>query len=177
MDTKNNMVRMTFLCNQNWEEMDVSVNGRFCSICNQEVIDFAKITNGQLNRIKEKDNVLCGRFSIEQVDNDVIAPIEIPKKVKTLGLFASLFFAIIAKNSFGQNVVQLNNTEIIKLSDTLTVRESKIYKDSISKSQENIKKLNKRKTFTILRRKYYFTKRFPFIKKAIPRVMGRFRMD
>jgi hypothetical protein len=55
-------------CNENWENMSLDSNGRFCNSCEQIVVDFTTMTDQEiLNFLSKSQQKVCGRFKTEQV--------------------------------------------------------------------------------------------------------------
>ncbi|MEO6454486.1 MAG: T9SS type A sorting domain-containing protein [Ginsengibacter sp.] len=69
-------------CEESWDVMQQKQHGKFCNSCQKTVIDFSKMSDEQLIRFfkKEKENV-CGRFTTNQLDTDILIP---PKKIHWL---------------------------------------------------------------------------------------------
>lgn len=157
--------RMIFICDQNWDEMVITTNGRFCNLCKKEVIDFTseKINVIQGNK-KETDGSLCGRFRIEQIDTTLIKPIEVPRKIKYFAFISSLLLTISAKTSFGQTKDSLKTEQLESKSDKLSRTP---YYVSTSKDEELAKEFaNKTPFLANERKRYYWTRNFPFVKSV-----------
>jgi len=57
-------------CSANWVNMNPSFNGRFCTNCQKEVIDFTKFSNAELYQYFEQSgDKVCGKFHQTQLDN------------------------------------------------------------------------------------------------------------
>ena len=100
-------------CHENWDEMTPNEQGRFCSHCTKNVIDFSKKSNEEvlsffLNR--QKSEHLCIRINQEQEEGIVInrSRIHFPNFVRQFAVATLIGFSIagtpIAVN--GQNVVK-----------------------------------------------------------------------
>lgn len=59
-------------CSENWDLMSPQEKGRFCSICNQCVIDFTQKNNVEIKQImaEKKDMSVCGRFYDHQLNSE-----------------------------------------------------------------------------------------------------------
>ena len=57
-------------CEQNWNEMTPVANGRFCSNCSKEVIDFSTSSDNEIIAYigNNKGKLLCGNFEPEQLN-------------------------------------------------------------------------------------------------------------
>lgn len=65
-------------CSANWVNMNPSLNGRFCTNCQKEVIDFTKFSNAELYQYFEQSgDKVCGKFHPQQLDDFASA---IPQK-------------------------------------------------------------------------------------------------
>lgn len=55
-------------CAQSWEQMDQTANGKFCSHCSTEVIDFTQMSTAQLQLyFKNTTQPICGRIDTFQL--------------------------------------------------------------------------------------------------------------
>lgn len=83
-------------CSENWNNMDAAQNGKFCQSCAKNVVDFTRLSDGELKSILLKDNdKICGRFLPEQlgrfIGNDGKQSSYIRSKVFLASLFTFLF--------------------------------------------------------------------------------------
>lgn len=64
-------------CHENWNTMQPNAQGRHCLSCQKTVVDFTAMTGAELINFfsKKRDNV-CGRFTTEQLDRDILIPIK-----------------------------------------------------------------------------------------------------
>lgn len=65
-------------CHEDWQKMTPLEKGRFCSACQKQVHDFTKSSDSQILAAFDKNENLCGRFLISQLNR----PIEKPKNKK-----------------------------------------------------------------------------------------------
>jgi len=54
-------------CTQNWADMRVVEQGRFCQSCQKTVVDFTKLTNDQILLVLSSSGNACGRLSDAQL--------------------------------------------------------------------------------------------------------------
>lgn len=60
-------------CNQQWEDMTPQTKGRFCHQCTKTIIDFSQKTDREIAlELKVSDGQICGRFSNDQLNRDII---------------------------------------------------------------------------------------------------------
>ena len=61
-------------CAENWSEMNPTEKGRFCAVCQKEVIDFSKFTDEELKNFLGKSQVsTCGSFRPDQLERTLVA--------------------------------------------------------------------------------------------------------
>ena len=61
-------IKMSFVCPQNWDNMTICGNGRFCSVCEKTVYDFTDKSQVEFDAIVQKnDGQICGRFTKKQL--------------------------------------------------------------------------------------------------------------
>lgn len=173
-------IRMTFICDQNWDKMTPTANGRFCTVCNHEVYDFTEKSINEINRIRSQHR--CGRFNIPP-DPTIIAPVCAPKQLRIFAIFSSILLSLSFKSLNAQppNKHQTEQTDRknneLSSTDTIYVNCDSTYINETDSLSHN----DKPKPFlTTKRKEYYWTKKFPFITKnyrpiRIPTVgMGRY---
>lgn len=168
---------MDFVCNQDWDAMEPTTKGRFCSICKKEVIDYTSVDIKQLIIPEQTGkNELCGRFRIEQVDPTIIRAIETPKQFRIIAFFSTFFLSVSAKSL----VAQTRDTVSTEQLDVMTNPKSELSDKECDPAKANVPPLNnfKRKKPFIRteKRSYFWTKKFPFI-KVVKRhmLMGLYR--
>jgi len=68
MEDKITNASLSFTCNQNWENMQPTAEGRFCDSCQKKVYDLTdQKTAYFLQIMEENNNSICGRFSANQL--------------------------------------------------------------------------------------------------------------
>lgn len=72
-------------CHENWLEMIPTEKGKFCSNCQRNVIDFTKASDKEILLAYNKNENLCGRFRISQLERKMISP----KEKKSLWIIAT----------------------------------------------------------------------------------------
>ena len=104
-------------CHQNWNEMTPTQQGRFCSSCAKEVVDFSTMTDTQvLNYFASINNEkVCGRAYPDQLNRPVTLPISPKKKLFWYWNYITMFFLFFCKtnNVKAQGGIKVN-TEITK---------------------------------------------------------------
>jgi hypothetical protein len=109
---KHIQLSITDPCHENWDSMNKAEQGRFCTSCQKQVVDFTSMSDSQLAAFFKKpiqslskDGSVCGRFFQDQLDRNV----EIPRKripwVKYFFQFALPAFLMSAKAAAQGNVI------------------------------------------------------------------------
>ena len=159
---------MTFVCNQNWDNMVSTTNGRHCGLCKKEVIDFTTKTKQEIDAVKLLQNQnLCGRFLLE-ADPDLIAPISAPGQLKFLAYISSLLLAFYTKPGFSQTA-EKPQPELVE--NTGNINNSIIIKKDIEKENGNSSEgtIDPGSLPATTKKKFYWTKKFPFIRRTYSR--------
>src|SRR5258705_2294045 len=62
-------------CSEHWEQMEERERGRFCQSCKNIIIDFSQLPNKELYEFfQQNKNIICGRFSSNQLNIDLTPP-------------------------------------------------------------------------------------------------------
>ena len=158
---------MKVVCNQDWDAMALTINGRYCDVCRKEVIDFTRKSIDSINKIEGE---LCGRFLPEQVEEGLI-PIEFPFFSKIKYHLATLA-TVIGLDAYAGSPYKYKpeiKTEIAPV-DSLKKPEECVVMDidSIPETTTEVRDrpfYRKYKSFmSIGDRKFYMTKQFPFLR-------------
>lgn len=164
-------IKMSFQCDQDWNSMSVGISGRYCVMCKKNVHDFTNYSYKQIQKLKESDSDLCGRFAAHQIDPTLI-PIDelVPKKKIAFASFV-LFFGVGANQIQGQELEKPK----VELTDSSKSCHSKS-DEEIEEDREHEKFLEKRKKRRVVvqegwgflskgRSTYYLHWKYPFIVK------------
>jgi hypothetical protein len=160
-------IEMTFTCNQDWNAMKLSAQGRHCEICNKAVFDFSNKSIDQISQVKGE---LCGMFRVEQIEPD-LRPIELPFSLRTTLITMGAVLGLELSQAHGQESGQrpkIENVTKDSINAVTTALDAKPEDKAVQPQDCG-------NTKPRIRKKYYFTKRFPFIAKRRTRIVGRFR--
>ena len=73
MKKTNYSIQIDNPCAENWNTMTKTDKGKFCTMCEKNVIDFSKLTDNEILKIIESNNKnLCGRFMKTQLNRVLI---------------------------------------------------------------------------------------------------------
>ena len=81
-------------CHEDWSQMTLSEQGRFCSSCEKEVIDFTELSRKQIIAKVQRGEKICGRYRKDQLATAYFIPQEKPA-FKHLGI-AAAFTSLLA---------------------------------------------------------------------------------
>lgn len=137
--------------------------GRFCEVCRKKVHDFTHYSNLELDNFLQNNSKVCGRFRVEQVDRDLIAPIQFPYKLKILTWAAGLLFSLESYDSLAQQQdsvkTELNSAK--QNSDTYNLPTAQTNNAALPEV-ENSKPKKRHKARR--RKRIYLSRRFPFFR-------------
>lgn len=89
-------------CDQKWEDMTPQAKGRFCGQCTKTIVDFSQKTDREIAaEFKASEGQLCGRFSNDQLNRDIILATALKNNSqwKATGLMLSAMLTMSAYNS------------------------------------------------------------------------------
>jgi hypothetical protein len=112
-------------CNESWDKMTPQEKGRFCSNCEQTVIDFSYQPDRMIAKtLKEGNGQICGRFRTDQLQRDLV--------------LEPAFYQNTRWKAFGLMLSGLLATETLKGQDIVTPSFStEISTSSISNKKNN----------------------------------------
>ena len=109
-------------CHENWHEMSPTEKGKFCSSCQKNVVDFTKSSDREIILAYNKEDKLCGRFRISQLDREMI----IPKEKKSIWILAAAsliaFLGLGNQTAKAQGKIKIEQTDKKQLSDSVSVK-------------------------------------------------------
>ncbi len=59
---------LSFICSENWDNMQPCGENKFCSQCQKEIVDFTNKTSQEINSILQEKTVSCGKFHHSQLN-------------------------------------------------------------------------------------------------------------
>lgn len=156
-----NRIKMTYSCDQSWDDMTPTDRGKFCLQCQEEVIDYSSLSKKEFKKLARPNEGLCGRFRLDQVEPDIIAEIKAPSFVKRIALASSI---TLAGTGFSQH------SEPIQTEQHDTSLDPEVAENTAEEEEERpwyIKKNGEyKKPFISTRRNaFYFVRKFPYIKR------------
>ena len=55
-------------CNENWDKMTPSNNGKYCDVCKLNVVDFTSMNDDEIQNYLVNKSYVCGRFDCSQIN-------------------------------------------------------------------------------------------------------------
>ncbi len=106
MKKTNYSIQIDNPCEENWNTMTKTDKGKFCAMCEKNVIDFSKLTDNEILKIIESNTNgnknLCGRFTKTQL-NRVLIDTNPQTNPKLYQLLAGLLLFSTATNANAEN--------------------------------------------------------------------------
>lgn len=179
-------IQLKFNCQEDLEAMSCTDQGKFCTACQKEVIDFTQKSYLEIQRIREDQPEMCGIFLTEQLDPS-LHPIQLPK-VRSWAFLSSIlvslnFGSISAQTQLDSNSEQIslreNSFEPVdeELPNSASTQASLPKNIDLVASTEMDREDRKRKRrYKKYQRKklrtWYWSWRFPFVRKKPIRSYG-----
>jgi hypothetical protein len=79
-------------CHEGWQNMTPVEKGRFCASCQKTVLDFTYLSDNEIIKLVSKNDNLCGRISISQLNRNLI---QTKRKSSYFGYFATSVLAFL----------------------------------------------------------------------------------
>jgi hypothetical protein len=78
-------------CGESWAAMEKADNGRYCTHCAKNVIDFTNMSDSAIVQLiaQSKGNI-CGRLNVSQLNRTITKPPEVNKPTRFYRIMASL---------------------------------------------------------------------------------------
>ena len=101
-------------CHKDWNKMSPTQQGKFCSSCSKQVVDFSLMSDNQiLNFLSNQSGKLCGRFDAEQLRRPLIET-KI-KKRKSCWMALTMPLLVLFKRTEAQQNVKLTGDTIYSM--------------------------------------------------------------
>lgn len=174
-------IRLSFQCDQNWDEMSPTAKGRFCQNCSREVIDFTSKSRSEIrNHIRNSEGRVCGQVLPSHVDPNIIAELRMPSWVRrtiavtSMGLIASATPVLAQRTHYVKPTITMPENDYPK---QVTQEQIDSLNQEIRRRKElhsTIPKEPHKYLFSTERRDVYLVKKFPFIRveRIYVRLMG-----
>ncbi len=91
-------------CSENWDEMEVTINGRFCHSCQKEVIDFSSMNDEEILIYFKNYKHFCGSFNEFQLNRNL--SIESKKRYSKFRQFVAMLVTFLSIKS--SSILALN---------------------------------------------------------------------
>ena len=176
-----NKINFSFVCNQDWNKMRPTVDGKYCSVCSENVKDYTRYSLEELQNIKGNNDSLCGQFAPHQIDPSLI---KIDGKRTSKGFFSLSVLSFLGFNSAKAQTIEKPKVEQVDSTHNSKSCHSDIEeKSSSNKAFERAVRKRKRRRRaiesgfaieTIGRYSTYLSWRYPFIVRK-SNIRGKFR--
>lgn len=165
---------MRFSCPKRWEDMRLLPDGsRFCSSCTKAVIDFTAWKDAGMHAWFAEHPDTCGYFRLEQVQPDLIE-ITLPTMPRDLMRGA---FAALAALSLSTVSAQRAPTDVVPTEQVPLQRDHAPVNFPEQEAEDGERCWAEKESIApaaaeVRRKRYYLSKRFPFVFRARYRVIG-----
>lgn len=163
---------MAFTCDQEWDAMRPTANGRHCAQCDQAVVDFTRWDRqAMLDHLRENPGT-CGLYTTEQVEPHLVPMADLGGGLLR-GAFAALAALALHTTNAQTPTPAPAPTEQQPIVQPGPRVESRTEKEPDAKCwmEEPTEEATPVRQHS--RSKLYVSKRFPFVHKRRPRRMGK----
>jgi len=150
--------------------MTPTENGRYCAVCQKNVVDYSHLSLKEL-MLEREEKELCGNFRMKQVNLDLIKPIEFPRPVKA-AVFLSLFSWMSNTSKLQANVPIKTKIELSETTSTSTPIDS--VKNTYVKQQDK-KRVPMHRLFSTKKKIYLWSRKFTFVHANKRYVRGKIK--
>ena len=129
-------------CSENWAKMTDAEKGKFCSLCQKEVVDFTGYTDGELlNYFSNSGKNQCGKLAPYQLDRTIS---NLPPRERTVFpklIFSSLVALFSTKVSFAQKVAEPTVQEVPTKMPVIMINEIPIeHQEDCNQDAEDVRR-------------------------------------
>ncbi len=112
-------IRITQPCQENWEAMTLSEKGKFCALCQKNVIDFTTSSDREILNYYNQNSKICGRFHSSQINRNLILPKE--KSSIWLAVISAIvsFLGLGSQEIYAQESVKIEQTDKKNQTDSI----------------------------------------------------------
>lgn len=168
---KTSPIRLSFQCDQNWDEMPPTAKGKFCQECSREVIDFTSKSRAEIrNHIRNSEGRVCGNVLQSHVDPNIIAELRMPTwlrrtiAVASMGLIASATPVLAQRTHYVKPTITMPESGDTLIVDHASPEHSGEIVDKVTCTDTSSTSYPKPKElFSIRRRTVFLVKGFPFV--------------
>lgn len=98
-------------CKEGWQNMTPVEKGRFCASCQKTVLDFTYLSDNEIINLVSKNDTLCGRINVSQLNRNLIAT------QRTSSYFGYLTTTVLAFLGLGTSTVVAQEKPIVEQTD------------------------------------------------------------
>lgn len=152
--------------------MQPTTCGRYCGICQQEVFDLTKRSGEELKTLLQEQPGLCGRFTPEQLDPSLIAPIRLSSAKKRMLAASTLLLFFTARPS--ASAKSKAPVEWVSNSPAANGEKAALVAQTQRSATADKPLPHPHRVITLNKRRIYLSWRFPFIIVRKYYFMGKF---
>ena len=151
--------------------MPATACGRYCNVCNKEVLDFTTKSRKEFQSLVAGKTNLCGRFAAEQIDLSLIKPIHISVHRKAFLFISTVFISFVSKPARAASII--HPTEQVYTGKNSSGQDAVLIP---AVEHDGVMQAPGPKPFMKINKwSYYWSRRFPFIRIRKQRqLMGKF---
>lgn len=182
MKEPNEHIQLKLNCHKDLASMAKTDAGKFCSSCQKEVIDFTQLSYSEIQLVKGDQTEMCGMFLPEQIDPS-LHPIELPK-VRTWAFLSTILVSLNFSTVSAQSTIDPKVEQAQGASNAPNLTQQKVKQNlengqhiSLSKATAPETEIPHQETNTTnfnRMKKWFWSKRFPFIRRKRRHYAGRF---
>lgn len=95
-------------CNESWSQMAKTENGKFCSSCQHEVVDYASMNDSQILAHITKHGLGCGNWRNDQLQRDI----KKPRKYSLKYLWSVILLMVLSRSVSAQEKKPIDTVQV-----------------------------------------------------------------
>ena len=99
-------------CHEKWDEMTPTDKGKFCAVCQKNVIDFTKASDREIAEALKTNDKICGRLYPAQLSSNLNIPKEKSTAWTAIAAGVISFIALGSHKATAQETVKTEQTDV-----------------------------------------------------------------
>lgn len=164
---------LSYKCHKPVSELTKQEAGLHCITCSKNIIDFRNKSKKEYEKIVAENKSGCGVFYDYQINDEYTLAVDLKKPIFIFSFLSSLFFS---REAFSQDTLS-SKTEFVQLDSQSETEEVKNKKEVRQAKRLNKKFERGRNRVIRGRRRFFVSRRFPFIhykRSRVCQVAGKF---